>query len=236
MKTKTGLEKYFDDYMKKHDTGLKYDSFTTYIDKASDESDSLGQEIERAYLKMKLNGTGALFDKGLGRSGYRDYLEKRKKSDYEAQTEAIKAAEGKKAQAYANNYASYLDSLLKKNESFKNTVANELINKKIANEADAVKYAMERGLSKTDALNAARLSYTTLKNKLASEIIKLAVRYEIDEITAENMALSFGLTSEDAKKLGVRVKNLSSAAPPSDSVYDEYENIAGKDSESDIFK
>ena len=236
MKAKSKLEEYFKNYMKEKGETVKHDNFSTYVDREFDSEKAMSDALERSYASSRENNAENLYSAGLSRSGYADYLREKKLSAYEKEKKALSAERDREVHSYAKNYQSYLDGIIQKNEGLKRTVTNELISKQIVPTLDAVKYAIERGLSAKDAESVAHLSYSTLKTKLRGEIIQLAVSYEIDAVTAENMALAYGLKKDDARDIYIKVLNLTSRTPASDSRFDEYEKESDKNSNTDIFK
>ena len=164
--------------------------------------------LEKRYSNLARNrsnyGTSAenLAKGSLTSSGYSAFLERNAKSALDADVNEkyalYKTAEAENMTGYLN----YLDNYQKQIKKLKTSVTDSLIKNKVVNKQDAYEYALEAGLSESDALTVSQNVYESAKRKLISEVMESVASYKLDAEGARLYAEAMGLSEKDAKGIG----------------------------------
>ncbi len=193
-------------------TALAPKSFSSYLKENGAPAKKLSTAVNKAIRTSRISspnyGTLAedLADKGLSRSGYRDYLsgqaEKTKKETIQS-AYADYLADKRTAEA---GYSEYLAKVADKALSHASDVTRYAQRQDTVDQAEIAKFARLLGFGEKDAVTLASQAAQSVLNKRRTSVLDAVVKQNMTADEANAYARAFGLSDADSRSIAAFAK------------------------------
>ncbi len=236
--TKT-LSEFIENYIKNLGISGAPQPFEDY--KASLDNDydgSFTKAVRSALTKKRQSASdyGAvgeeLSDMGLSNSGYQSYLSRLASDKYKSTLSSLEEKRNIAQGQALSGYADYLRQFAKNEGSLRNSVKEHLLDRNVIDFNTAYEYAINAGLSDSDARSISNSVYAINRQKVIKQILDQVLTLRLDENSVKLYAKAIGLNDDDTDYVISASKGLFEHFDTSSKEYqdliDRLENNANK--------